>query len=167
MSVASFFAQFPVHPNQAQFQGGASPLGGTVLQTPAGGGLGYAAPLPGSVLQVPGGGGGQGYAQMGTTDANGQWQADPNAGMALRTALAAPPPNQSVDTSQIRPSGVGVKPLSRLGQMFQAMHQGPQQGQAALSSGSLIRIRNPQTGLVHVVPSDQVDAALTSGGVRA
>ena len=57
--------------------------------------------------------------------------------------------------------GTGVDdPNSRLAQAY-AKRQGQQQ---ALQ---MVLMRNPQTGQVHQIPSDQVAAALQAGGVRA
>jgi len=74
----------------------------------------------------------------GAVDANGK----PMAG-AGQNQTVPPPPTMAQQT-------IGAMPLSQLGQ--------PNQG--------LVSMRNPQTGLVHLIPPDQVAAAQQAGGVR-
>ena len=93
---------------------------------------------------------------------------DPNV-KAAADAAANPPASSSVAPGAVDASG---KPMAGAG-MGQApvtpptMAQQTSAGLGSIGQPATVRVLNPQTGQIHMIPPDQVSQALAAGGVRA
>jgi hypothetical protein len=80
-----------------------------------------------------------------------------------------PPPSTGVAPGAVDASGKpipGAPPTSSITPPTMAQQQTNNTTLSQVGSGGTVRVQNPQTGMVHLIPASQVPAAIADGGIR-